>query len=286
VTVTPLTTTTYTLVVTDLAGCSDTAQVTINVSPCTVPTAVFAASQTSFCAGTCIDFTDNSSGTPTGWSWQFPGATPATSTQQNPTSICYNTPGTYTVTLIVNNAFGADTSTTVVTAGTPPNINAGSAISIAIGNQTTLTATGGTGTYSWSPTTGLGSPNSASTPASPTVTTTYTVNFTDANGCTDSDTVTVQVIEAYELFIPTAFSPNGDGTNDMLFVYGAGIKKMEFVVFDRFGEKVFESTSVNDGWDGTLRGKPMNTGIYSYYCSIEYFDGNTEKLKGDITLVR
>lgn len=286
VTVTPLATTTYTLVATDLAGCSDTAQVTVNVAPCTVPTAVFAASQTSFCSGTCIDFTDNSSGTPTGWSWQFPGATPATSTQQNPTSICYNTPGTYTVTLIVNNAFGADTSTTVVTAGTPPNINAGSAVSIAIGNQTILTATGGTGTYSWSPTTGLGSPNSASTTASPTVTTTYTVNFTDANGCTDSDTVTVQVIEAYELFIPTAFSPNGDGTNDMLFVYGAGIKKMEFVVFDRFGEKVFESTSVNDGWDGTLRGKPMNTGIYSYYCSIEYFDGNTEKLKGDITLVR
>jgi gliding motility-associated-like protein len=186
----------------------------------------------------------------------------------------------------VNNAFGADTSTTVVTAGTPPSINAGAAVSIAIGNQTTLTATGGTGTYSWSPTTGLGSPNSASTTASPTVTTTYTVNFTDANGCTDSDTVTVQVIEAYELFIPSAFSPNGDGTNDMLFVYGAGIKTMEFVVFDRFGEKVFESTSVNDGWDGTLRGKPMNTGIYSYYCSIEYYDGNTEKLKGDITLVR
>lgn len=286
VTVTPLATTTYTLVVTDLAGCSDTAQVTINVAPCTVPTAVFAASQTSFCSGTCIDFTDNSSGTPTGWSWQFPGATPATSTQQNPSSICYNTPGTYTVTLIVNNAFGADTSTTVVTAGSPPNINAGAAVSIAIGNQTTLTATGGTGTYSWSPSAGLGSPNSASTTASPTVTTTYTVNFTDANGCTDSDTVTVQVIEAYELFIPSAFSPNGDGTNDMLFVYGAGIKTMEFVVFDRFGEKVFESTSVNDGWDGTLRGKPMNTGIYSYYCSIVYYDGNTEKLKGDITLVR
>jgi gliding motility-associated-like protein len=286
VTVTPLVTTTYTLVVTDAAGCSDTAQVTVNVSPCTVPTATFAASQTSFCAGTCIDFTDNSSGTPTGWNWQFPGATPATSTQQNPTNICYNTPGTYTVTLIVNNAFGADTTTTVVTAGTPPNINAGSAVSIAIGNQTTLTATGGTGTYSWSPSTGLGSPNSASTTASPTVTTTYTVTFTDANGCSDSDTVTVQVVEAYEIFIPSAFSPNGDGTNDMLFVYGAGIKTMEFVVFDRFGEKVFESTSVNDGWDGTLRGKPMNTGIYSYYCSIEYFDGNTEKLKGDITLVR
>jgi hypothetical protein len=284
--VTPLTTTTYTLNVVDAFGCTGQAFVTVTVQPCTVPTATFSASQTSFCAGTCIDFTDNSSGAPTSWNWQFPGATPASSTAQNPTGICYNTAGTYTVVLIVNNAFGADTTLMTVTAGAQPVADAGSAVSIAIGNQTTLTATGGTGTYSWSPTTGLGSPNSATTTASPTVTTTYTVTFTDVNGCTDSDTVTVQVIEAYSIFIPTAFSPNGDNSNDQLFVYGAGIKTLDFVVFDRFGEKVFESSSVNDGWDGTFRGKPMNTGIYAWYCTAEFFDGTSQQLKGDVTLTR
>ncbi len=284
--VTPLVTTTYTLTVTDGFGCTAQDQIVVTVQPCTVPVAAFSASQVSFCAGTCIDFTDVTTGTPTGWSWSFFGATPATSTVQNPTAICYNTPGTYTVTLIVNNAYGTDTTTTTVTAGAPPTADAGATVSIAIGNQTTLTATGGTGSYSWSPTTGLGSPSSATTTASPTVTTTYTVTFTDANGCTDSDTVTVQVIEAYGIFIPSAFSPNGDNANDMLFVYGAGIKSMEFVVFDRYGEKVFESTSVNDGWDGTFRSKPMNSGIYAYYCTAVFFDGSTEQLKGDVSLVR
>lgn len=284
--VTPAATTTYTLLVTDAIGCTASDQVIVTVAPCTVPTAAASASQNSICAGDCIDFTDNTTGTPTGWAWSFPGATPATSTSQNPTTICYNTAGTYTVTLIVTNAFGADTTTLVINAGSPPTADAGAFVSMAIGNQTTLTATGGTGTYSWSPTNGLGSPSSATTTASPTVTTTYTVTFVDANGCSDSDTVTVEVIEAYGIFIPGSFSPNNDGTNDMLFVYGAGIKTLQFLVYDRYGELVFESHSVNDGWDGIFRGKAMNGGIFTWYCSAEYFDGRTESLKGDVTLMR
>jgi gliding motility-associated-like protein len=285
-TVTPVTTTTYTVLVTDAIGCTASDQVIVTVQPCVPPTAALAASGTSICAGDCIDFTDNSTGGPTSWQWSFPSATPTSSTSQNPTSICYSTPGTYTVTLIVTNAYGSDTNTIVVSVGTPPTADAGATVSIAIGNQTTLTATGGTGTYSWSPTNGLGSPGSPTTTASPTVTTTYTVTFTDANGCSATDTVTVQVIEAYGLFIPGSFSPNGDGANDILYVYGAGIKTMEFYLYDRYGEKVFETHSVNDGWDGTLRGKPMNGGVFAWYCTVQYFDGNSETLQGDLTLVR
>lgn len=285
-TVTPLTTTTYTLTVTDNIGCTAQDSVTVTVNTCTVPSSSFSASQNSICAGSCIDFTDNSTGTPTGWTWIFNGATPATSNVQNPLNICYNTPGTFTVTLIVSNAFGTDTSTSAITVGAPPTADAGAFVSIAIGNQTTLTATGGIGSYTWSPSTGLASPNSATTTASPTVTTTYTVTFTDANGCTDSDTVTVEVVEAYGIFVPSAFSPNNDGSNDQLFVYGAGIKTLEFAVYDRFGEKVFSSTSVNDGWDGTFRDKAMNGGIYAWYCTAEFYDGSVQTLHGDVTLMR
>lgn len=288
VSVTPLATTTYTLTVTDANGCTGTDQVTITVNACTTPTAALSVSANTVCEGTCIDFTDNSTGTPTGWQWAFPGGTPVTSTQQNPANICYNIPGVYPVTLIVTNAFGSDTilMTNYVTVGAQPVVNAGAYTVIAIGNTTQLNATGGTGSWSWSPTTGLSNPSIQNPTASPTVTTTYTVNFTDANGCSGSDTVTVEIIEYYSIFVPSAFSPNGDGSNEVLFVRGGGIKTLDFLVFDRYGEKVFESTSINDGWDGTLRGKPMNTGIYVYVVKADFYNGTSKTLKGDVTLVR
>ncbi|HEU4718109.1 MAG TPA: PKD domain-containing protein [Bacteroidia bacterium] len=287
-TVNPASTTTYTLTVTDANGCTGTDQVVVNVAVCTVPVAAFSANDHQVCEGTCIDFTDNSTGTPTGWTWSFPGAVPSSSTQQNPTNICYNTPGNYNVTLIVTNAFGSDTTvmSNYVSVGAAPNVDAGNYTTIAIGNSTQLNATGGTGTWSWVPSAGLSSPNIPNPLASPTVTTTYTVTLTDAFGCSVSDTVTVDVVEAYSLYLPSAFSPNGDGANDVYYVRGAGIKTLDFIVFDRFGEKVFESTSVNDGWDGTFRGKDCETGIYVYYVKAEFYNATSQEQKGDISLVR
>jgi gliding motility-associated-like protein len=285
--VAPASTTTYTLTVTDANGCTATDNVTITVTACSTPVAALTASDNFICESTCINFTDISTGTPTGWQWSFPGGTPATSTVQNPTNICYNTPGNYSVTLITTNAFGSDTTTVnAVSVGATPTINAGPFVTIAIGNSTQLNCSGGSGTFSWSPPTGLSNPNIRNPVASPTVTTTYTVTFTNSFGCTDSDTVTVEVIEAYAIYVPGAFSPNGDGNNDVLFVRGAGIKELTFVVYDRFGEKVFESSNVNDGWDGTFRGKDMNTGIYVWYVNAVFFNATTQTLKGDISLVR
>jgi serine protease len=83
-----------------------------------LPVSAFQPSQASFCAGTCINFTDNSTGSPTSWSWSFPGGTPSSSTQQNPTNICYNTGGTYTASLTVTNQAGSSTSTQTITVNT------------------------------------------------------------------------------------------------------------------------------------------------------------------------
>lgn len=287
--VTPAVSTTYTLTVTDANGCTGTDQVTVTVTNCTVPTAALSVSDNSICESSCISFTDNSTGAPTGWSWSFPGGTPSSSTAQNPSNICYNTPGTYPVVLIVTNAFGSDTitMTNYVTVGAQPTVDAGPYTTIAIGNSTQLNPTGGgSGSWAWTPSFGLSSSTVQSPVASPTVTTTYTVSYTDSYGCTSSDTVTVNVIEAYSIFIPSAFSPNGDGANDVLFVRGAGIKTLEFVVYDRWGEKVFESQSINDGWDGTFRDKEMNTGIYVYYATAVFYNGTSQQLKGDVSLVR
>ncbi len=88
------------------------------------------------------------------------------------------------------------------------------------------------------------------------------------------------------LFIPDAFSPNGDGNNDKLFVRGNNFKELYFAVYDRWGEKVFETMDKNNGWDGTYKGKELSGAVFVYYCKGKYIDGKEFKQKGDVTLVR
>jgi gliding motility-associated-like protein len=287
VTVTPASTTTYSLTVADANGCTGTSSVTVTVIPCAPPVAAASSSDQTICEGDCINFSDLSTGAPSAWNWQFPGGTPASSNQQNPGTICYAAAGVYPVVLIVTNTYGNDTLTLTnyINVAAPPALTVSNGATIGIGSSLSLTATG-TGTFSWLPATGLSCTACASPVASPTVTTTYTVTLTNANGCVSTDTVTITVIEAYGLFVPSAFSPNDDGANDVLFVYGPGIKTLEFLVFNRNGQIVFETTTQTFGWDGTFGGKPVNTGIFAYYVKVEYFDGRIETLKGDVSLVR
>ena len=114
---------------------------------------------------------------------------------------------------------------------------------------------------------------------------TYTVSVTDANGCTAYAVVTVDV-ECAGLFIPTAFSPNEDGYNDELCVRGDCFTNFNFMVFDRWGNKVFETENIDNCWDGTYKGQPMNTGTYVYLLTATEKNGANIKKKGNVTLVR
>jgi gliding motility-associated-like protein len=89
-----------------------------------------------------------------------------------------------------------------------------------------------------------------------------------------------------EVFVPNAFSPNNDGQNDILYVLSNCIKTMDFIVVDRWGNKVFESGNINNGWDGTYKGQPMNTGTYAYYLKATMQDGSSVEKHGNVTLVR
>jgi len=157
------------------------------------PVANFSASLTSICAGSCVNFTDLSSNNPNSWTWSFPGASTSTSTQQNPSNICYNTPGTYLVSLTASNAGGSNTATqnAYITVTASPVANAGSNVSICQGASANLNASGGT-TYSWSPSAGLSNPNISNPVASPAQTTTYTVTVSNGN-CSSIASVTVNV---------------------------------------------------------------------------------------------
>ena len=120
----------------------------------------------------------------------------------------------------------------------------------------------------------------------------YTLLVIDGNGCTDEERFRVSVRKIREVFVPTGFTPNGDGMNDRLIVHGRpGTIVRRYLVFDRWTNVVYaaENFNVNDteaGWDGTYKGQDLNGGVYLYKLEIEYEDGSTEVLSGESTLIR
>jgi PKD repeat protein len=154
------------------------------------PVAAFTPSATTVCAGTAVNFTDNSTGAPTSWSWTFPSGTPATAATQNPTGIVWNTAGTYTVTLTATNGNGSSNATQVITVNARPTVTATAAnTALCAGASTTLTG-GGANTYNWMPGSLSGSPVTVT----PAATTTYTVTGTNTvTGCTNTQTRTITV---------------------------------------------------------------------------------------------
>jgi gliding motility-associated-like protein len=86
------------------------------------------------------------------------------------------------------------------------------------------------------------------------------------------------------VFIPTAFTPNSDGMNDMFRVKGENLQNFRLMVYDRWGEKIFESSNPNDGWDGTFKGNPVQNDTYVYQVTAANLKGS--KLTGAVTLVR
>ena len=145
-------------------------------------------------------------------------------------------------------------------------------------------------TYRWSPPEGLSSTSGDSVKASPSDSVTYTVTVEDVFGCRQQDTVRIRVLHTIcdhpYVFVPNTFSPNGDGVNDVLYVRGDWVQTMHFAVYDRWGEKMFESNSQLRGWDGTYRGKPCEQGVYVYYLEVECKGQTRNLLKGNVTLVR
>ncbi len=141
--------------------------------------------------------------------------------------------------------------------------------------------------YSWSPTNGLSCidcPNPIATPGDSTI---YQVTITTTDGCVDQDSISIITkIRCGEHLIPNSFSPNGDGVNDVFKVYGKCIVAIKMSVYDRWGEKVFDTETLDFGWDGTLNGQIMNTGSYVYQIDLSFNDGRYITEKGNINLVR
>ncbi|MBK8340803.1 MAG: gliding motility-associated C-terminal domain-containing protein [Flavobacteriales bacterium] len=116
----------------------------------------------------------------------------------------------------------------------------------------------------------------------------YTVQLIVWNegGCTDSTQLDVCIRDSEAIFLPDAFSPNGDGSNEVLYVRGPGLLEMDFALYDRWGTQVFRSTQVDHGWDGITDGQPSPSGVYLYTIQARTAEGDELERTGNITLVR
>lgn len=141
------------------------------------------------------------------------------------------------------------------------------------------------GTYVWS--TGE---NGESIVVSPVETTTYTVTVTDTNGCVAIDQVIVEVRTAKcdesDIFVPNAFSPNGDDANPIFYVRSNFIDELEMIIYNRWGQEVFRSNDINIGWDGTFAGKELSPDVYAYYINVLCINGMRYKKSGNVSLMR
>jgi gliding motility-associated-like protein len=144
--------------------------------------------------------------------------------------------------------------------------------------------------FYWNADTTLSSTYIAAPLAFPRVTTTYTINVSDSNGCKAKKDVIVYVeyppCAESKLFIPNAFSPNNDGKNDKLFVRGYQILDMYFAVYDRWGQKMFETRDQNIGWDGIYEGKKLPPAVFGWYLEGTCESGDKFFKKGNVTLLR
>lgn len=113
------------------------------------------------------------------------------------------------------------------------------------------------------------------------------LSVTDTNTCMAEYCKTLEITFAGLIDVPNAFSPNGDGVNDILFLEGFGVSELEFKIYNRWGELVFESTSLDDGWDGRYKGTDQEMEVYTYTLRASFEDGTKTGLrKGNITLLR
>ncbi len=282
---------TISYVLTGVSGnCLSTDTIEIEVIPS--PVVSFLPSATAGCDPLNILFTDLSQN---GHSWNWSFSDGGSSTEMNPEHVFHE--GTWSVTETVSNSFGCSTvlvqkdlitvyPVPVADFTVDPALQSAVELTDAIfyfSNQST-----GAASFSWE----FGDA-SFSTDASPIHTYkspgSYIVTLTaiSAGGC--SDTVSksfLEVIPATTGFIPNAFTPNGDGINDLFIPANTNLLSLDMKIFNRWGKPVFTSEGSPVGWDGTSHGVPAEAGVYAFLMTLQFTNGNIEVHKGNLTLIR
>ncbi len=186
-----------------------------------------------------------------------------------------------------------------VSIATPPPliIDAGPDITVDLGYEaqlhSTLSPSGRFVEYTWSPDTLMECSSCPNTEIIPPGTTTYTIDVVDVDGCVSQDRITVFVNDKRPIHIPNVFHPDYDGVNDYFTIYGerAAVRIVELSVYDRWGGLIFTGKDLpmgvaRVGWDGTVDGKNVQQGVYTFHATILFVDGVELLYEGDITVLR
>ena len=281
---------TISLIATNSNGCKDTSQQVINLSGfnLSVNAAVLGCEQDS------VQLTASGGNY---YLWQ-PAQYLSSPNISNPLAF---PPTTTIYTVTIGNITGIDTcksnlTTTVSILPFAYNTNSisVSTTTITLGQSSTVTLNGfpyNTGTFTVVPSANVSVLSNTSIAVTPTKPGLYTVFFTDQNGCSHAlKTIYLEVIttECNEglVYLPTGFTPNNDGTNDVLYIRSNFVSDVYLTIYDRWGEKLFETNDISKGWDGMYKGKLLDQGVYGYYMTFTCNNGEQSFKKGNITLMR
>jgi gliding motility-associated-like protein len=255
----------------------------------TPPITANAGPDSTICFGTTIRL-NGSGGTKYQWS---PSDYLSNATIANPVA-GISVAGTYQYVLSVSGNIkcsSAASDTVFITMLPKPVIFAGNDTAITINQPLQLNAidvtNSGFNSYRWTPSLGLNNGSIKNPVAVLNTSITYTIAAQTANGCSAKDEIAVTVFLAPEIYVPTAFSPNNDGLNDILKPILAGIKTLKsFSVYNRYGQLVYQTSQPGRGWNGSIKGKMQNTGAFVWIAEAEDYKGNILIRKGTAMLVK
>ncbi len=267
--ISPTMTTNYSVMVTNTFGCSGLAFTTVSVTP--IPM-VNISGDTVICANESTVLTANGIGD---FLWN---------TSETNSSISINPLVNTVYDVIASNNCGNAKDSIYIKVNPLPMVSVSNDTTILIDNSVNLFASGGNN-YNWLPA-NLSCNTCSVVNVSPNSSTAYTVTIFSIDGCSITREIRVNVESEFEIFVPDIFSPNGDGQNDVLYVRGLGINDMSFKIYDRWGEKVFESNNILNGWDGSFKGVQLNNAVFVYDLKVNLSNGKTVNKHGDITLIK
>jgi len=280
---------TYSVTLTDMFGCSGSD--TFIISNDDLPEVILSSDGIITCDNPCVNLVGDTNLANATFTWSGPGVTQNV-TSENQISVCEG--GMYT--LFITDENGCDSAPVII------DIEEQGTFTLSLSTDEQLIEPGETVTIeivtdidlididsiTWSPESCEGCETIT---VAPTVTTTYTAEVVDINGCIKVASIVITVELDKSVYIPNVFTPDGDALERIFGIYSNALQSVdEFAIFDRWGELVYLSENIpfdgSEGWDGRFNDANAEQGVYTYYAKVTYLNGDLDILKGTITLVR